>query len=532
MGRCKLLAIWLFTTVSLLVATRGDARDEDLRTWTDSTGKHKRVAAFQKLEGDSVYLRTKDGKETKVPLEKLSEADQSYARNAAPVDAVPDPFQESAKTPSPAGQAVAEVELDDASQTADPNLRVVVAEGVGTNVEQAKKDAYRDAVRQVVGAYVDSSQLLKNDKLIEDRITTLSSAFVEKASQPLTKVTEDGIVRVKVKAWVRLTKVLETLKKNNVELKVDTPSFAAELQTRADQAEGADALMARVFADYPARAFKASLVGKPEITKATASDTTIRIGVKIEADLEQYMVIAQKIDAALTSIAADKGGFSSDGKKFAPNTNYESSVRYWLQHGILDEGCALGLVLPPNDMKRLESEQQKDYSCKSVTGLTFFNLLSTEDTQKIEDFQSGKWEKIAPQGSDKVVFLLMTKANGSGQRTQWKWFVLDEPVGRQWFLPACRKMLVTLTLMNDDRKELIEDRFALSHLGWRLIYGTPCVYVCAPYFVGFRDGAWYTPSFTYTRQLDAETAEVEGLASIQCRLENGELLDEVPGVTD
>ena len=224
-----------------------NASADEIRSWTDSTGQHKREAAFEKLEGAIVYLRLKDGKELKIPLSKLSEADQSYARNAQ--TSTGDPFAESTAAAPITEPAVEEVSAGDDTESDDPNLRVVIAEGFGANVDKAKKDAYREAVRLVVGAFVDSSQLLKNDKLIEDRIITLSSAYVEKASPPLTQVSEDGLVRVKIRAWVRMTKVLETLKKNNVELIVDNTSFTAELQTKADQAEGADALMERVFND-------------------------------------------------------------------------------------------------------------------------------------------------------------------------------------------------------------------------------------------------------------------------------------------
>ena len=521
MWRCKLLAIWLFTTVWLLVATRGDARDEDLRTWTDSTGNHKWVAAFQKLEGDSVYLRTKDGKETKVPLEKLSEADQSYARNAAPVDAVPDPFQESAKTPSPAGQAAAEVELDDASHTADPNLRVVVAEGVGTNVEQAKRDAYRDAVRQVVGAYVDSSQLLKNDKLIEDRITTLSSAFVEKASQPLTKVTEDGIVRVKVKAWVRLTKVLETLKQSNVVLKVDNTSFTAEIQTKTDQAEGEEAIMSRVFEAFPANSFKASLVGKPEITKASATNVAIRIGVKFEPDLEQYLLVAQKIEAALGSTGRTQGQFSMDGKAFKPGDDPEQRLAFWNSsgNGVWD---LIKRCLPKNDHARLQKEKRPDNTYSSVDVPTQLHFWLTDGVVDLGD----KWAKLQ-ESSDIAIFLVMTKSNANGRRTTWKWYVLSKEDAEKWFAPAFKPITCTLTFLNDGSTELLEDSFSLSRLGWDVLnrHNTfKFVYVCSPFFVHDIDD-WYAPSFTYTRLIEADTTEIEGLSAVKCSLVNGEIPD-------
>ena len=60
------------------------------RTWTDSTGKHKIEGEFVKLADGQVDIRRDDGKLVRIPLEKLSEADQQHARKAAkPADASP-----------------------------------------------------------------------------------------------------------------------------------------------------------------------------------------------------------------------------------------------------------------------------------------------------------------------------------------------------------------------------------------------------------------------------------------------------------
>jgi len=533
-----LATAWLFLSTWCLWALVCETRADEFRTWTDSTGKHKREAAFEKLEGETVHLRSKDGKEVKIPLGKLSEADQSYARNAP--TSTNDPFEESTAGAPNSEPAVKEVGAEDDTESDDPNLRVVIAEGFGATVDKAKKDAYREAVRLVVGAFVDSSQLLKNDQLIEDRIITLSSAYVEKASPPLTKVSEDGLVRVKVRAWVRLTKVLETLKQSDVVLKVDNESFAAELQTKADQEEGADAIMSRVFAAYPANSFKASPAGKPEIKKASAGETVIRVGVKIEADLEQYLVVAQKLAAALGSTAREKGEFSVDGKKFPPNSPAKDRINYWFRDGaVFDSDTGLVSALPPADISRLEEEKLEGGGCSSLAGLNLLHLWPMEEATGsghlgLAVMGYGKWEKLRPVANTHAVFLVMSKSNPSGQRTQWKWFLFPKEEAAKWFAPACKKMLCVVSLQNAEQEELIEDRFVLSNLGWRVWdvhHGRQFVYICSPYFVA-GDGDWYAPSFTYTRQIEVDASEVEGLASVKCSLTNGEVLSEVWGVTE
>ncbi|MFM9118533.1 MAG: SHD1 domain-containing protein, partial [Planctomycetota bacterium] len=53
------------------------------RTWTDATGKFKVEATFTELKDDTVHLKKTDGSPLKVPLEKLSEADQKVAKQFA-----------------------------------------------------------------------------------------------------------------------------------------------------------------------------------------------------------------------------------------------------------------------------------------------------------------------------------------------------------------------------------------------------------------------------------------------------------------
>src|SRR5712692_9942416 len=57
--------------------------------------------------------------------------------------------------------------------------RTVVAEGVGQTAEDARKDAFRNAVRQAVGALIDAETLVQNDQVIKDEVLTYSNALVK-----------------------------------------------------------------------------------------------------------------------------------------------------------------------------------------------------------------------------------------------------------------------------------------------------------------------------------------------------------------
>ena len=51
---------------------------EQPRLWTDSSGEHQTVGTFVSSDGNQVTLRLSDGRERKLPLDKLSELDQRY----------------------------------------------------------------------------------------------------------------------------------------------------------------------------------------------------------------------------------------------------------------------------------------------------------------------------------------------------------------------------------------------------------------------------------------------------------------------
>lgn len=72
--RCLIgiLALFMFIAVA------------NAREWTDSTGKYKSEAEFIELKDGVVKLRMQTGVVKSVPLEKLSDADQEFARQSAP----------------------------------------------------------------------------------------------------------------------------------------------------------------------------------------------------------------------------------------------------------------------------------------------------------------------------------------------------------------------------------------------------------------------------------------------------------------
>jgi hypothetical protein len=87
-SRCVVMSHWAIAGVLLnflltLACASPVARGEEVRVWSDPSGKFKREAVFERLDGETVYLKSPAGKSFKVELGKLSAADIAYVRQVA-----------------------------------------------------------------------------------------------------------------------------------------------------------------------------------------------------------------------------------------------------------------------------------------------------------------------------------------------------------------------------------------------------------------------------------------------------------------
>lgn len=105
--------IWIIATLGILVSAQA-------RTWTSKDGK-KIEATFIALQGETLTIK-KRGKVYKLPLDKLSEADQTYAREQAEKLAedggAADELSLMGKKLTPGEPAVIEFELNDKTRKA------------------------------------------------------------------------------------------------------------------------------------------------------------------------------------------------------------------------------------------------------------------------------------------------------------------------------------------------------------------------------------------------------------------------------
>lgn len=514
----------------------GIAVGEDVRTWSDESGRFKREATYEETVDDVVHLRGTDGKSYKVPIAKLSRADREYVRAIATNTLDPDPFaaEDSSAGPKSAKRSSPP---DDGSQATqrdakDPTLKAVYAEGVGKDVEKAKKNAYREAVRQVVGAYVDAESMAVNRKLIEDRVTMLSSAYVERSEEPEVEQTDDGLVRVRLVAYVRQTKVLDVLRDNKISIRVSSDSLVAELTTKTDQQEAQQDLMSRAFEGYPSKCFIATVEGQPRVEKQSDGTSGVMVRLKLAPDIDSFRKYSDQIHAALSASDRRTGIFSSDGKK--PHPNYD--MKYTINKLFDRSDRGMFQVFPVDEQKRLFASVGQKKSGGLLEIPKFFSLWNGGSSQGIWDLKYGEWEKLRARqerNGKSAILVVLSKSMADNQRTTWRWYALTAEEARNWLPSACHPMSVVLSGKSGDNSEVFEDHFELAELGFQVDdvgSGGNLVVYLAPFYVE-EDFECYIPSFTYHRFIPATEGEIGGLKTITCTLDNSEKTYQVNGIT-
>jgi hypothetical protein len=313
----------------------------------------------------------------------------------------------------------------------DANTKVVEVSGAGVDVEGAKRDACREAVRQVVGAYVASKTRTDNDELIEDRVISLSAGLVEKV-ETLKESSADGLVRVRIRATVQITKLLDTLRENNIAVaSVDGMSLGAKLVTIKDQKRGTEEVVAAALEGFPAKWFKANIKGEPRLGEQTnGRDVSVIVTIEIESDIEGFKDSITKLDEALKQTKRASGEFLVDGAK-TPGQSASSAKES-------ADSCIRGLLQA------------------QVASATYF--LCGRNLPELESFPLERHTDIP------VMFPI--KFHGQGPRTTWHWYALTEAEAIAFIAPLFKQSLkCRVVLANRQGEEVGVDAFEIPFMG-------------------------------------------------------------------
>jgi hypothetical protein len=509
---------------------------EEIRSWADATGQFKRDALFQRIDGDTVILKSAQGKILRIPLDRLSSADQAYAKEAAERGSGSDPFETAEESPAPSGQAPA-VSVN----TPEGAIRTVVAQGVGRTVDDAKKDAYREAVRQVVGAYIEGDTLTRNDELIEDKVLALSGALVQKADViPESVTTSGGLTRLRIRAEIKVTEVMKSLAMINItSTAVRTSDIAAQVTTTADQAQAAEAMLgdARMWETFPASFFTMTAVGQPKVLKARGDEATVEVLVRISPDTEKYLAFAKRLTAILSKLGGPSGAFTIDGKTPGrdPRRRKEDLAELW-RHVLVSSYHRGNLADPEiayafredarEDLQGYFKDMGEQIAVKSGCLVYCFNQDAGRQPHGcgLAEVAPRWYEAIGRKRDELMIVCLMTQANETYSRTKWEWFTCEQSLfsgGAE--SPWNRSIECEITVCASGGKEIASEivplstGFGVSRDNWE--YYRPIV-MLGPMWIEangeVQDRSAYVSQFTFPRRTELSTNEAASITHVNC----------------
>ena len=177
----------------------------------------------------------------------------------------------------------------------------VIIEGVGVTPEAAKKNAFRNAVSKVVGSFIENDILIKNDKIIEDKLLEYSGGFVETFEIISESKDKEGLFKVKLKAKIAQQTVVEKLRSMKIDVKsVSGSNLKAQFETQETMKKEGGKLINSIMEEYP-KLWQAKQMGEPKI-----ANRKLALQIEVSVDREMYLAWAGKLCKVLEKNADSK----------------------------------------------------------------------------------------------------------------------------------------------------------------------------------------------------------------------------------
>ena len=179
----------------------------------------------------------------------------------------------------------------------DAEIVKVRGRGTGTDKIEALKDAYRDAVEQAVGLFVDAEQMVNHEELVKNQILTQSNAYIEKYKIAKEKTTADGLVTVTIIADVRkrdLTKkIRDVIPAQLIDLSDVSKNLHAQIVTDFKANDDAVSIIKNELEEFQPlkQLMKLSLASSKPVVESVEEDASlVRLWypIKVEVDANKY----------------------------------------------------------------------------------------------------------------------------------------------------------------------------------------------------------------------------------------------------
>lgn len=455
------------------------AANAHARKWADKTGTYSIEADIVSTSGDNVRLKKLDGTYIDVPIAQLCDADKKVVESFRSVPS-PDPFHNAVTSPG--------------ESSPPKSMQTVLAEGVGLTRQEALKDAFRNAVRQVVGAVLDSETLVKDDQVIEDKVLTNSDGIIGSGYEELSEKTEGGLVRVKIKASVQRGTVVARLRAASVIVKAfDGKALFAEAVTKLEAQGSALEILSQAFTVFPSGVFDADIKSKPSIAKGTDGKVLMTYQLTVKGDFAKYDQWQKKAVPLLDQLAANKGEKFIVARRQSEDNSHE--------------GLSLEYMFPDGREREAWGKILRDPKVRLAIEQPFMKL--GENNDDVFTTPRHKPEKCK-------TICINTSRNATSDRTTWKWY--DLPIEWKIFRPV-----IEVSLLDSEGAEITRD---VVEFGDEVMPGITCDtwtennLIVSP---GIFKSSYncYAPMITFPRTIELQPEELERVSTTKCVIRQG-----------
>ena len=169
-------------------------------------------------------------------------------------------------------------------------VETVVVNGIGTDLEKAKYNAARNALEQVIGTFISTESIIKNDKLIKDEVLAHSAGFLKEMTVLGTDRTQDGLMQVKIKAVVVSSKLKTRIDALRItDRSVNGENLFTEAFSKIDLQKRNLKLLDQFMQRYPSMAYSHTLFA-PTIINTNADANTADLQVRVDTQWESSFI--------------------------------------------------------------------------------------------------------------------------------------------------------------------------------------------------------------------------------------------------
>lgn len=194
-----------------------------------------------------------------------------------------------------------------------PYFRWVLARGAGTSSDEAKKDAWRNAIEKVAGVFITAESQILNGQLIEDTITTHSNAYIDEL-KIIEENEKGGIFRVRIHAKVATKMAFEELESMDFELEyrsVDGHSHFARIETKEERSKSSEQILLSAMRGYPEDVIDITIGKERSMLDGVIKNDHhhLIIPIKFNFNTKNWNSFSKNLNNALKLVCEDSNSF-------------------------------------------------------------------------------------------------------------------------------------------------------------------------------------------------------------------------------